>query len=219
MMILVGHPCPCVLDGMAAAFKARLGADDVVRATSRDECIELAATRHPSAAVVDVDVSPGGELELCDALRRHGVPAVMVIRSGTVNHLALLEAGAQGITPASDGLDGLLIAVRTVLQGNTYVPPHLLGIVLHGLIVQRRSLDVSAGRVDRLSPREREVLGLLGAGADYREIAARLVISPHTAKTHIHRLLGKLEVRSRIEAAALAVAHGVTAPDLEVVRD
>ena len=73
--------------------------------------------------------------------------------------------------------------------------------------------------MDSLSPRELEVLGLLGHGADTRDIARRLVISPHTAKTHINRLLGKLGLSSRTEAASYAITHGIRSSLLEATHD
>ena len=91
--------------------------------------------------------------------------------------------------------------------------------MLHEVVVARRQEEPAGDRLDSLSPREREVLALLGRGADTREIAARLVISPYTAKTHINRLLGKLGLASRTEAAAFAVSHDVRPKLLEVSHD
>lgn len=213
---MVAHQSPLVLDGIAAGLRARADVADVVVASTRDDCVHAAVTQHLDTAVVDIDLSPGGELVLCEVMRTQAVPTLIVTQGGAVDPLSLLEAGAQGVVFASDGLDELLIAVSALLNGQAYLPAHLLGTVLQELIVRQRAPDAAVSRVARLSPRERQVLGLLGSGADHREIAARLVISPHTAKTHIQRLLGKLEVRSRIEAAALAATYGVTAPDAEV---
>lgn len=218
-MILVAHPLAPVRDGMAIAFRSELGVSDVVHAASRHECLGLARSARPEVAILDVDVEPGAAPDLCAAVRAHEVPVVMTTRTGDADLLDLLRAGADGVVLADAGMEGLLTAVRTVLEGHAYVPPHLLGTVLRGLIVQRRAVDAAAARVSRLTSREREVLGLLAAGADKRQIAARLFISPNTAKKHIQHLLEKLEVRSRVEAAALAVSHGVTAPDLEAVND
>ena len=219
MSVLIGHPSPGVLDGMTLALRQCMQVGDVLCANSRERCLEIASEDRPQVTVIDVDLAPGEELALCEAVAQQGLRVVVVTRSDAVNHLALLEVGVRGIVLASDGLDDLMRAVRTVLDGNSYVPPHLLGTVLHELIVERRTREAAVDPMASLTPREREVLGLLGIGADHREIAARLVISPHTAKTHIHRLLGKLEVRSRVEAAALAVAHGIRPSELETAHE
>lgn len=218
MAVLVAHRYPAVSAGLAAAVRTRLGQPEVLRPDSVDACVDLARLHRPQAAIVDMELVPGGELALCEKLYCYDVATLAVTRGNAVDALSLLEAGAQGIALATDGLDELLLAFRSVLKGQAYVPNHLLGTVLQGLILQRRAKVATENKVARLSPREREVLGLLRAGADHRDIASRLSISPHTAKTHIQRLLAKLEVRSRAEAVALAVTHGVDATALEVVH-
>ncbi len=219
MAVLVAHMYAVALDGIASAVRARLGEPEVVAARDSQTVVAKARTLRPRVAVVDVDLAGGAGVALCQALHGYGVPVVLISRSDDLDVLALLEAGAQGIVPTAGGLDDLMIAIRTVLKGQAYLPPHMLGSVLQGLIVQRRTRVADESKVSRLSARELEVLQLLTAGADHREIATRLVISPHTAKTHIQRLLGKLEVRSRAEAVALATANGITAPRLEPAHD
>ena len=205
MTILVGHPSPSVLNGMACALESGLGLE-VVQACTAAECAQRVAQQQPAIAVLDVDLASGQELELCKETVGQGVRVLMITRSSARNHLDLLEHGAHGIVVSDDGLDGLLTAVRTVLDGHSYLPPHLLGTVLHDLIKKHRAQETAATVIASLSPREREVLDLLGEGADTREIARRLFISPHTAKTHVTRVLGKLKVHSRSDAAALVLS-------------
>lgn len=209
MKLLVAHPSPLVAEGMADLLRSQLDARTTI-ATTLAECLLLVAQGDPDLAVVDVELAPGQELGLCDRLVQAEVRPLMVIRGDATAQLALLEHGAVGIVVAADGIGGVLAGIRTVLDGHVHVPPHLLGAILHQLIVSRREAPAEDGeRLTGLSPRELEVLALLGAGADTREIAEHLVISPHTAKTHINRVLGKLRVTSRGEAAALARDHGV----------
>lgn len=212
MTILVAHPLPPVADGLAGVLRDRLGRDDIEAVNNRAECFRRASTESIDAAVVHALLAPGEEDSLCEGLSRLGVPVVLMTRDDADGYLGCLTAGARGVTPADDGVEGALVALTTVLAGDTYVPSHLLGAVLAEVIAQQRSAATArphAGQVDRLSPRERQVLGLLGEGADHLEIASRLTISPNTAKTHINRLMGKLDVRSRVEAASVATAHGI----------
>jgi DNA-binding NarL/FixJ family response regulator len=218
MTLLAGHPSPIVASGLAASLGQRLGYPETVPVQDREQLLTAAEKTHSDLAVVDVDLADGQEAAVSRTLVELDVPVVLISRETAGNHLALLEAGAGGIALVDDGIDGVVEAAEAVLQGNAYVPPRLLGNLLHDLIVQRRSHERTASRVARLSPREREVLALLGAGADQRQIATALAISPLTAKTHIHRLLQKLEVRSRVEAAALAITQGVV-PALEPADD
>jgi two-component system, NarL family, response regulator DevR len=218
MIALAGHPSTLVASGLAACLAQRLGYREVFPVQDTEDLLTAAAETRPDLAVVDVDLAIGEETAICRAMIELDVPLVMISREEAGNHLALLEAGAGGIALADDGIDGIVEAAKAVLKGNAYVPPRLLGDLLHDLIVQRRTQDRTSSLVARLSPREREVLALVSAGADQRQIAGALDISPLTAKTHIHRLLQKLEVRSRVEAAALASTLGIV-PTLELADD
>jgi DNA-binding NarL/FixJ family response regulator len=219
--VVVAHPSPAVGSGMATALERDLGvsASSVTTVSDLWECVALDG---PDLVLVDVLVDPARMASLCGQLARRRVkPLVLTRADAGVPLYALLESGAVGIVLAGDGLAGVVGAVRTVMAGHTHVPPHLLGAVLHELIVDRRAAPevTPADRIDNLSPREQEVLALLGHGADTREIATHLVISPHTAKTHINRVLGKLGFSSRTEAAAFAIAHGLRSSLLETTHD
>lgn len=219
MRILVAHPSPVVADGMAATLAEELGAD-VAAAHTEPQLQQLVAAGVADVTVLDANFAGDAVTRLCHELSASDGRVVVITRPGRETHLELLACGAAGIVAATNGLAGLVLAVRTVTQGHTHVPAHLLGAVLHEVVLARRQEEQPTGdRLGALSPREREVLGLLGAGADTREIAARLVISPHTAKTHINRLLGKLGLASRTEAAAFAISHDVRPEILEVSHD
>ena len=213
MTVLVAHGSHLVAEGLAVAIGRSFEGQDVLLAGGRQQCIALAADRHPDAAAIDTELAPGSPSGFCEDIRRHGVPVVTIASAGRNDYVSLLDAGAQAIVLSDGGVKELLDALGAVLDGQAYVPPALLGTVLHDLVLRRRAERAPFSPIDRLTPRERDVFALLGAGADHREIAHRLLISPHTAKTHIHRLLIKLDVRSRIEAGALAVAHGVVLPE------
>jgi len=220
MIVVVAHPSPPVATGMAAALGRDVGVS-TASVTTVQELWERIARDKPDLVVVDVLLTPGQAPELSGQLARRQVKAIMLTRTdGAVPFFSLLQSGAAGIALAGDGVAGLTAAVRTVMEGHTHVPSHLLGSVLHEMIVDRRDQQPApAPRIDNLSPREREVLALLGHGADTREIATHLVISPHTAKTHINRLLGKLGLSSRTEAAAYAITHGIRSSLLEPTHD
>ena len=134
----------------------------------------------------------------------------LLVLSATRDHerlLEALEAGAQGYLGKDGALPDLLEGIATVLRGEAFVPPVMLGGLLHEL-VQRRRTDAGPGPLSR---REREVLELLAQGHGQAEIARTLVISPQTARTHIQKVIGKMGAHSRGEAVALAVQHGLVA--------
>jgi DNA-binding NarL/FixJ family response regulator len=128
-----------------------------------------------------------------------------------------LEAGASGYLSKESPLVDLIEAVRAVHRGEVLVPPRMLGTLLRQLIKRRREHDDAVNRLANLTRREREVLALLAQGADNERIAQRLVISPETARTHVQNVLGKLQVHSRLEAAAFVRQNGLL-EDLPAMR-
>ena len=123
--------------------------------------------------------------------------------------LLAVEAGIDGYTTGAAGLSAVADAVRATARGESVVPPSMLGPLLRRLIERRRDAAEAAERLRELTRREREVFGLLVEGHDDAGIAATLVISPETARTHVHRILRKLDVHSRGDAVALAASNGM----------
>jgi DNA-binding NarL/FixJ family response regulator len=123
--------------------------------------------------------------------------------------LRSIEAGASGYVTGQGGLAGVAEAIRFIARGQSVVPPAMLGPLLRRLIERQREASRAAERLVALTPREREVLSLLVDGMDLQRIAATLVISPETARTHVQRVLRKLGVHSRLEAIALVAKSGM----------
>jgi DNA-binding NarL/FixJ family response regulator len=114
-----------------------------------------------------------------------------------------LRAGASGFLLKYAPADDLVHAIRVVAGGEAMLAPSVTRRVIEQFA--RRAPDAAAAaRVARLSPREHEVLGLVARGLTNGEIAEQLVVSPATVKTHVARLLEKLDVRDRVQATALA---------------
>jgi DNA-binding NarL/FixJ family response regulator len=93
-----------------------------------------------------------------------------------------------------------------ILGGDVVIPQRLAASSLGARTAEEESARLLEGQ---LTPREREVLGLLVEGASSEQIAVRLTVSPNTVRTHIQNVLTKLQVRSRLEAAAFAVRWGI----------
>ena len=127
-----------------------------------------------------------------------------------------VEAGANGYLTKGSPVSELIDAVRAVFRGEMLVPPRMLGQLFDGLFARRRKQEAALRRVSRLSAREREVLSLLSRGAGNESIGRALVISPHTARTHIQRVIKKLGVHSRVEAAMLVTQPGAMDELLDV---
>jgi DNA-binding CsgD family transcriptional regulator len=101
-----------------------------------------------------------------------------------------------------------------VLRDETHLPPALLTGVLRELTAARKHRTESERLVESLTPREREVLRCMVAGLGRKAVAERLFLSPHTVRTHMQNVLGKLGVHSTLAAVALARRAGVGPADL-----
>lgn len=121
---------------------------------------------------------------------------------------AALEAGASGYILKEADPDEIAAALRAAHRGELQLDPAVAGPLIRSLTHPQFDL------MSKLTPRELEVLRLVGAGKTNKEIARELVISERTARTHVSNVLGKLGVTSRTQAALLAVREGlVSQPD------
>ena len=125
-----------------------------------------------------------------------------------------LQAGASGWVAKDCSLSRLLAVIRGVLREETHLPPALLTGVLRELTAARKHRSDSERLVESLTPREHEVLRCMVAGLGRKDVAARLFLSPHTVRTHMQNVLGKLGVHSTLAAVALARRAGVLPADL-----
>lgn len=185
------------------------------------EAVTKAERIHPDVALLDAN------LPNCDGVRatrliRERVPDCQVVvltdEEDQASLLKAVEAGASGYLTKGSPLTELMEATRAVARGETLIPGRMLGELLARLVQRRKEYDDALARLARLSRREREVLALLAEGGDNDSIAQALVISPQTARTHIQNVLRKLEVHSRLEAAAFVIQNGVQADLVGVER-
>ncbi|TMK15683.1 MAG: response regulator transcription factor [Actinobacteria bacterium] len=190
--------------------------DDIeVVAEAKDGLLSVTEAERSRPDVAFLDAG----LPNCDGVRaaamiRERVPECKTIILAAEDDLKTLidglEAGATGFLSKDSPLAELIEAARLVHQGETIVPRRMLGGLLARLIRRKREQDHAIRRMGRLTRREREILVLLSRGADNHIIARELVISPETARTHIQKVLGKLGVHSRLEAAAFVLQNGIT---------
>ncbi|MDG4860768.1 response regulator transcription factor [Streptomyces sp. T-3] len=169
------------------------------------------------------DVHEGAEDGYVDGISlvagvRSGQPAVRTVvlaEKDDPRRAALaLQAGACGWVAKDCSLSRLLTVIRGVLKDETHLPPALLTGVLRELTAARKHRTESERLVESLTPREREVLRCMVAGLGRKAVAERLFLSPHTVRTHMQNVLGKLGVHSTLAAVALARRAGVGPVDL-----
>lgn len=113
-----------------------------------------------------------------------------------------VRAGVRGWVPYSDSVDRLIEVVRDISGGGTRIPPAELSVVLTELVWSPPT-DPARSLLDSLSPREHEVLACLAEGMGRSEVAVRLTLSTNTVRTHVQRILSKLDVSSSLAAVAI----------------
>lgn len=178
------------------------------------------AGRPPGAPEEPTDAAPApsGGLPLVARVRAD-YPTVRTVvlaeRDDPRHAAAALQAGAGGWVAKDCSLSRLLQVIRGVLKDETHLPPALLTGVLKELTATRRHRTESERLVESLTPREREVLRCMVAGLGRKAVAERLYLSPHTVRTHMQNVLGKLGVHSTLAAVALARRAGVGPVELE----
>jgi DNA-binding NarL/FixJ family response regulator len=181
-------------------------------ASTGDEAVRTARSLRPDVILMDIRM-PGMDGITATRLVLQDNPACRIIILTTFETdeyvFAALAAGASGFLTKEIDPDGLRGAVRVVAAGDALLTPSVTRRVV-GEFAQR---PVRApGRGDRttvLTDREREVVKLVATGLSNDEIAARLVISPLTAKTHITRAITKLGVRDRVQLVIVAYEDGL----------
>jgi DNA-binding NarL/FixJ family response regulator len=138
---------------------------------------------------------------------------VVLVADRTDEHLLVpaVLAGARGWVATNDPYDMLPRTVRCVARGGSQVPPELLAHLLTSLAATARG-SASGAPAAELTDRERQVLQLLGDGHTRKEIAAFLNVSMNTVRTHVRRILGKLEVHSAVRAVAVGRRLGLLHP-------
>ncbi|MFB7545391.1 response regulator [Streptomyces zaomyceticus] len=182
-----------------------------------EQAIGLARELRPDVVLMDIRMPVLDGLEATRRItadeRLEGVRVVILTTFDADDHVyGALRSGASGFLVKDTEPMELLHAVRVVARGDALIAP----------AVTRRLIAEFAGRADRqpdpsprlnaLTEREREVLGLVGAGLSNDEIAGRLVLSPATAKTHVSRIMTKLAVRDRAQLVILAYESGMITP-------
>jgi DNA-binding NarL/FixJ family response regulator len=126
-----------------------------------------------------------------------------------------LNAGASGFLLKRTRPEELLAAIHTVAEGDSLLSPSVTRIVIERMGRQPPPDSNATDLLDELTPREREVLGLLARGHSNSEIADELVIEESTVKTHVKRILMKLNLRDRVQAVIFAYESGLAQPGVK----
>jgi DNA-binding NarL/FixJ family response regulator len=206
--VLIVEDHRVVAEGLAALLDEHPDLRVVGWAASVGDAGRLVVAEPVDVVVADYWLPDGTGVEAVAVLRVRWPKATVVFLSVDDSDeamLAALEAGASGYLVKSAGGTDVISAVRRAAEGEIVVPARQLAALLR----RRRERAERSRRLDSLTPREREILGLMAEGMDNREVAARLSVSYATVRSHVRHLLGKLGARSKLEAVVRAADWGL----------
>ncbi|MFF4261143.1 response regulator [Streptomyces virginiae] len=179
----------------------------VGEAGTAEQALDRGPALRPDVAVLDVRLPDSDGITVCRELRSRMPGLACLMLTSFDDEDALLDAimaGAAGYVLKQIKGSDLVSAVRTVATGQSMLDPATTARLMHSLRDPEAAKEPQDARLAALSERERAVLELIGDGLTNRQIAKRLYLSEKTVKNHISRLLGKLGVERRVQAAVIA---------------
>lgn len=187
------------------------GIDVVGEAEDAAGAVALSAETEPDVALMDIRMPGGSGIEATKKLLAAdpGIRVLMLTVAVEEDVIAeAIMAGACGYLLKNARGDEIVAAIFAAAAGESALSPRVAS-ALFRLVRERKSPSAPPGSGPALTSREREVLSLIVEGRENNEIAAELVISPETVKTHVSSILEKLEAQNRVQAAVAAVRAGL----------
>ena len=198
--VLIVEDHQVVAEGLAALINDQPDMEVVGKAGSVADSVTTVVELQPDLVLMDFRLTDGTGADAATAIRqlRPDTKLIFLTREDSdAARIAALEAGASAFIHKSRAAQEVVDAIRTVAQGGTLFTPRSIAQLLNS----RREVEA---QLERLTPREKEVLRLMAEGMPSREIASRLGISYTTVRTHIRSLGSKLGVHSKLEAIVKA---------------
>jgi DNA-binding NarL/FixJ family response regulator len=216
--VLIADDDDLVRDGLGAVLSSDESIEVVEQVADGRRAIDRARFLRPDVVLMDVRMP---ELDGISATREllDVVPGAKVVILTTFEEddyiFGALKAGASGFllkrTPRAD----LIAAIRAVAAGEGLLSPSVTRRVIDRMASQPLIGEGADPRLDDLTPREREVLTLIGQGLSNQEIASALFVEETTVKTHVRRILMKLRLRDRVHAVIFAYESGLVQAGVE----
>jgi DNA-binding NarL/FixJ family response regulator len=203
-----------VREGLGTLLGLLDGVEVVGTAADGQEAVDLARRLDPDVVLMDLRMPRCDGVEATRRLAAAGARARVVVLTTYADDasvLAALRAGARGYLTKDAGAEEIRAALDAVARGEAALDP----AVQHHVVAAVAGADEAPGAreapalPDGLTPREAEVLALIARGLTNREIAADLVVSEATVKSHVNHLFAKAGVRDRAQAVAYAFRHGL----------
>ena len=196
------------------------GLDDVRvvgQAADGLDAVRVVAELRPDVVLMDVRMPGIDGIEATRRIRADAVdelPRVVILTTFDLDEyvFAAFKAGASGFLLKDAPRERILDAVRRAAEGDALVAPSVTRRLIEHFVRPQPAAPTPVPGLADLTPREAEVLELIGRGLSNRELADRLVVSEKTVKTHVGRILAKLGLRDRVQAVILAYEAGIVVP-------
>ncbi|MER6529432.1 response regulator transcription factor [Streptomyces sp. NPDC001508] len=210
--VLVAEDQAAVRAGLVLILRSAPDIEVVGEAADGERAVELARELRPDLVLMDVQMPRMDGVSATREVVGDGLADVLVLTTFDLDEYVFgaLRAGAAGFLLKNTEARDLLTAVRTVARGEGIVAPAVTRRLIAEFAARPvRGTTADPAVLEALTRREREVLSCLGEGLSNAAIAERLAMAEGTVKTHVSRLLAKLELRSRVQAAVLAQELGI----------
>jgi NarL family two-component system response regulator LiaR len=208
--VLIVDDHSVVREGLQAFLQLQDGLEVVGEAADGEEAIEAASRLQPDVILMDLVMPRLGGVAAMRRLREEVPEARVIVLTSFLDDdklLPALRAGAAGYLLKNAEPQDLARAVRAAHAGEALLDP-----VVAARLVETLAAEDGQQPLDRLTPREREVLVLIGRGFSNKRIANELDLAEKTVKTHVGHVLAKLGVTDRTQAAVVAVQAGIVGP-------
>jgi len=199
-----------VREGLRTLLAQQPDLEVVGEAADGREAVAQSLRLHPDVVVMDIAMPDLNGVEATRLILAE-LPATRVVALSMYADrrfvAEILRAGALGYVLKDGAFEELALAIRTTMEGKTYLSPSIAGLVVEELV--RRSAAPGSPSLASLTPRERQVLTLLAGGMRPREIGQELSISAKTVEVHKQNLMNKLEIHSAAELTRFAIREGL----------
>jgi DNA-binding NarL/FixJ family response regulator len=215
--VVIADDQALVREGFRLIVGAEPDLEVVGEAADGHEAVELALTRAPDVVLMDIRMP---ELDGLEATRRlladprAAATRVLILTTFDLDAYVYeaLHAGASGFLLKDAPAEQLTAGIRVVASGEALLAPSITRRLIEGFVRRPPPAGSGARELEELTARELEVLELMAQGCSNAEIAARLVVSEATVKTHTAHVFSKLGLRDRVHAVVFAYEHGIVQP-------
>jgi DNA-binding NarL/FixJ family response regulator len=214
---LVADDQEIVREGFSALLATQSDIDVVAAAADGAEAVRLSREHAPDVVLMDVRMPVMDGIEATRQLCLDGekpTPRILILTTFDLDEYVYdaVQAGASGFLLKDVRAEALFDAVRVVAAGDALLAPAITRRLIAEFARLRPRRELRPDELSALTPREKEILGLLAEGLSNREIAERLVLSDETVKTHVSHVLRKLGLRDRAQAVVVAYESGLVVP-------